>query len=314
MKPTDDMPSMRQLRYFVALAEAGQYRRAAERMGISQPSLSQQIAALESRLGHRLVERRRGGITLTPAGREMLPHARGILNGASEMVALAQTLNSGVAGTLRLGATPTIGPYMLPAVLRRLHETHPGIKLMARDGPPRDMIEDLLAGRCDLVVTQLPLVAADLAQRRLYREPLMLAVARDHPLAARTHVTTGDLAGLDMLSLGPAFALHGQIAALCRDAEARLVGEYEGTSLDALRQMVAMNMGATLLPALYLRSELPDDDGDVVAVPFRSSLTRTVGVAWRRSLGRPRLITQFLDAADHVVGTAYRDRVVRDRG
>ena len=314
MTVSADPPSMRQLRYFVALADMGQYRRAAERMGISQPSLSLQIAALEDRLGHRLVERRRGGIVLTPAGREILLRARDILNRADEMVALAQSLDSGVAGTLRLGASPTIGPYMLPRVVRHLHEVHPGLKLVARDGAPRDMIDDLLAGRCDLVVTQLPLPNSDLALRKLYREPLLLAVARDHPLAQFEKVSKRDLAGIDVLSLGPAYALHGQIAALCRDADARLLSEYEGTSLDALRQMVAMNMGATLLPALYIRSELRDDDADVVAIPFRQQVTRSVGVAWRRSLGRQRLIDQFLDAADTVVSTVYKGRVVQDRG
>ncbi|MCM2561053.1 hydrogen peroxide-inducible genes activator [Lutimaribacter sp. EGI FJ00015] len=309
-----DLPSMRQLRYFVTLADNGQYRRAAERLGISQPSLSLQIAALENRVGQRLVERRRGGLVLTPAGREILPRARDILAQAEDLAALARSLDAGVTGTLRLGATPTIGPYMLPGILRHLHETHPELKLLARDGPPRDMIEDLLAGAHDLVVTQLPLAAADLSLRPLYREPLFLAVARDHALAARARVGTADLAGLDMLSLGPAHALHGQITRLCRDTGARLRSEYEGTSLDALRQMVAMNMGATLLPALYLRSEMPAHDTDVVAVPFHPVMTRTVGVAWRRSLGHPRLIARFLEAADAVVADAYKGLVVQMRG
>jgi LysR family hydrogen peroxide-inducible transcriptional activator len=314
MATPPDLPSIRQLRYFVALADSGQYRRAAERMGISQPSLSLQISALEALLATRLVERRRGGIILTPAGREVLLRARAILSQAEDLMGSAQSLSQGMAGTLRLGSTPTIGPYMLPPVVQHLHATHPGLKLVARDGPPRDMIEDLLAGQHDMIVTQFPVSAGDLPLRRLYREPLLLAVARDHPLAGRDAVTPADLAGLDMLSLSPAYALHAEVAALCRDAGARLRTEYEGTSLDALRQMVAMNMGATLLPALYVRSEVARADGDVVAVPFRVGLYRTVGVAWRRSLGKPRLIEQFLAAADHVVATSYKGRVVQDRG
>lgn len=309
-----ELPSMRQLRYFVALADAGQYRRAAERMGISQPSLSLQIAALEERLLLRLIERRRTGIVLTPAGRDVLVRARAILTQAEEMMAQAQSLTSGVTGTLRLAATPTIGPYMLPAVVRHLHESYPGLRLIARDGPPRDMVEDLLAGQHDLILTQLPLSAGDLTLRRLYREPLFLAVARDHPLALRQQVTRDDLAGLDLLSLSPGYALQDTVATLARDTGARLQTEYEGTSLDALRQMVAMNMGATLLPALYIRSEVAGADPDVVALPFRGGLTRMVGVAWRRSLGRPRLIDRFLEAADHVVATAYQGRVIQDRG
>lgn len=309
-----DLPSMRQLRYFVALADSGQYRRAAEKIGISQPSLSLQISALEEVLRLRLVERRRGGIILTPGGREVLRHAREILSRTEDMTSLARSLQSGMSGTLRLGSTPTIGPYMLPGVVKYLHEAHPDLKLAARDGPPRDVVEDLLAGRHDVIVTQLPLAAADLSVRRLYREPLLLAVAADHPLAAKEKLDHADLSGVDLLALDPSFALHGQVAALCRDTGARMRGEYEGTSLDALRQMVAMNMGATLLPALYARSELSHSDGDVVAVPFRARLYRTVGAAWRRSLGRPRLIEQFLAAADHVVASAYKGRVLQDRG
>lgn len=220
-----DLPSMRQLRYFVALVDAGQYRRAAERMGISQPSLSLQIAALEERLSLRLIERRRTGIVLTPAGREVLVRARAILTQAEEMMAQAQSLTSGVTGTLRLAATPTIGPYMLPAVVRHLHESYPGLRLIARDGPPRDMVEDLLAGQDDLILTQLPLSAGDLILRRLYREPLFLAVARDHPLASRQQVTGDDLTGLDLLSLSPGYGLHETVATLARDTGARLQSE-----------------------------------------------------------------------------------------
>ncbi|MFD1511078.1 hydrogen peroxide-inducible genes activator [Lacimonas salitolerans] len=314
MPTPPDLPSMRQLRYFVALADAGQYRRAAERMGISQPSLSLQISALEERLALRLVERRRGGTLLTPAGREVLSRARLILSQTEDLVAQAHSLTAGVTGTLRLASTPTIGPYMLPAVVRHLHETHPGLRLIARDGPPREVVEDLLAGQHDLIVTQLPLAAGDLSLRRLYREPLFLAVARDHPLASRAQIGRDDLAGLDLLSLNPGYGLHDVIATLARDTGARLQSEYEGTSLDALRQMVAMNMGATLLPALYIRSEVAGADADVVAVPFRGGMTRMVGVAWRRSLGKPRLIDQFLAAADDVVATAYKGRVIQDRG
>ena len=234
---------------------------------------------------------------------------RQILSEVEALADLSHSLEEGLSGTLRLGTTPTIGPYFLPSLVQHLHANFPELKLVIRDGAPRDLLDDLLTGRHDLVLTQLPVTSDELVARRLYREPLFLAVARDHPLAMRDRVAPEDLAGHDMLSLSPAYALHGQIAALCRDVGAHLRSDYEGTSLDALRQMVAMNMGTTLLPALYLRSEVPQADPDVIAVGFRGGLYRGVGLVWRRATGKPKLLDRFAAAAEEVVTRSFADRV-----
>lgn len=298
-------PTLRQLRYFVALSEAGQYLRAARRLGISQPSLSLQIGLLEEIVGVPLVERRRNGLIFTPQGRHVLDHARRVLSAVDDLVRQSDPLRAGLAGTLRLGSTPTIGPYLLPRVLRRLHASYPNLRLVVRDGAPRDLTEDLVAGVHDMILTQLPVSTEALSVRPLLREPLFLAVARGHPLAGRTRVEAADLAGQDMLSLSPAYALYGQTAALCRDVGTRLREEFEGTSLDALRQMVAMDMGLTLLPALYIRSEVQDPDGDVAIVPLKGGYHRTVGLAWRKATGRPGAFTLFGDVIAEVVRNEF---------
>ena len=298
---TPELPTTRQLLYFVALAEAGQYRRAAQRLGLSQPSLSQQIAGLEGLLGLKLVERGRRGIVLTPGGREVLDKARYVLDGLEGLVDLSASLRDGVSGTLRVGSTSSIGPYVLPRLLSQLHRDHPDLKLMARDGPPRDLLEDLQAGVHDLILTHLPLRSDDLIETPLYREPLLLAVARDHVLAGRESVKLNELAGESVLSLSPSYALYAQVARICRDAGARLRDDYEGTSLDALRQMVAMNMGVAFLPSLYVLSEIPDEEGDVAVVPVQGGLYRSVGLAWRQETGKSRMLLRVAGVATEIV-------------
>ena len=306
---SNNLPTIRQLRYFVTLAQTGQYRRAAEQLGLSQPSLSQQIAALEDVLGMRLVERGRRGAQLTSGGREVLKRAQKVLDEVEGLMETANVIGRGGVGTLHLGATVTIGPYFLPRFLRHLHDVQPNLKLVARDGLPRDLLEELLSGTHDLVLTQLPVAVADFNIMPLYREPMLLAVARDHPLAKHKQIAHEDLRGQDVLTLGAKLTVHAPLTQLCADVGARLRDDYIGTSLDALRQMVAMNMGVTFLPALYAQSEVPKTDGDVVLIPVRGGLYRRVGLVWRKSSGKPRLIGQFAEVAKDVVRDVFARQV-----
>jgi len=277
-------PTLRQLRYLIALAEQSHFGRAAGRLGISQPSLSLQIGNLEDLLGLRLVERGRGPVTLTPAGREVVARARRVRDEVQGIVDLAATMGAGLVGTLRLGTTPTIGPYLLPSVVARLHADYPDLRLYVRESAPRPLRDALLAGEHDLILTQLPEPGGDLVNHRLFREPLTLALPADHPLAGEETLEPSQIAGMSILGLSPAYALHDQIAALCRDHGAELVRDYEGTSLDALRAMVGMGMGAAFLPRLYVASELAPRDEGVVAIPFKGArVTRTLGLVWRRA-------------------------------
>jgi LysR family hydrogen peroxide-inducible transcriptional activator len=303
---SDDI-TLRQLRYFLALAETGHYRKAAERVGVSQPSLSQQILRLEGALGLSLVERGARGAILTPAGREVLAQGRRVIDEAEALGALAQASRTGGAGTIRLGASPTLGPYFLPHVVGQLRRDHPGIKLVIRDAPPLVLQEELLEGRHDLILAQLPVRSGDLTVARLFREPLKLAVAQDHPLAGQGKVTDGDLVGLDILALPPGYPLHSQIATLCEEVGAQLRQEYEGSSLDALRQMTALGMGASFLPALYAGSEVRPETGDVALLRFRNDrFMRSVGLAWRRRAAQGALIDRVTAVIRSVAQTRFK--------
>jgi LysR family hydrogen peroxide-inducible transcriptional activator len=289
--------TLRQLRYLVALEETHHFREAAESCGISQPSLSVQIKTLEDALDQTLVERGRGPVRLTMAGREVARRGREMLDAAQGILDLSVTLKSGLAGTIRMGTSATLGPYLMPHVVGDLHRSHPDLRLYIREAAPRDLMRQLNDGGQDLILTQLPVTGAALNVARLFREPLLVAMPADHPLSKKEGLDNEDLAGETVLSLSPAYTLHDQISALCAETGAHLSRDYEGTSLDALRQMAAMGMGLTFLPALYVRSEIDARPaGDVVTRPFRGKrFSRSVGLVWRKNSGAAPAFDRLAD-------------------
>lgn len=280
------MPNIRQLEYLVAVAETRNFRRAAERCETTQPTLSEQLKALESRLGATLIERTRARVVPTPLGAQVVEIARRILADAREIEALTASGGTELTGVLRLGLPPTIGPYLLPAVIPELHRAFPGLKLYVREELPIELPAALAEGRHDLVLTLLPVKSSQFVTEPLFREPLHLTVAADHDLTRLQAAKRADLAGLDILTLGKGHQLHDAVNAFCEGLDARLRLDYEGTSLDTLREMVAMGLGVTFLPGLYVRAVVTDDPS-VKVVPFTDrSLYRTVGLMWRRSSPR----------------------------
>jgi LysR family hydrogen peroxide-inducible transcriptional activator len=195
--------TLRQLRYLVALEETHHFREAAESCGISQPSLSVQIKTLEDALDQTLVERGRGPVRLTMAGREVARRGREMLDAAQGILDLSVTLKSGLAGTIRMGTSATLGPYLMPYVVRDLHKSHPDLRLYIREAAPRDLMRQLNEGAQDLILTQLPVAGAAFHVARLFREPLLVAMPADHPLSAKDNLDNEDLAGQTVLSLSP---------------------------------------------------------------------------------------------------------------
>jgi LysR family transcriptional regulator, hydrogen peroxide-inducible genes activator len=274
----------RQLSYFVALAETGLFTRAAERMGVSQPSLSEQVRALEAAIGAPLIERGSTPI-LTPLGREVLARASAILLAVRDLEEIRAAHSDGMTGTIRLGVSPTLGAYILPALVARLHREYPALRVHVREGLPDLLAEGLAKGEHDVVLAQLPMPGAFHVER-LFREPLFLAMAADHPLHRKLQIEKEDLAGLPLLTLLPGYRLTEQVLAIAADTGAVLLRDYEGTSLDAVRQMAGMGVGLALLPQLYVRQEIREGD-DVVARPFAGGrYYREIGLMWRAGAGR----------------------------
>lgn len=296
--------TLKQLRYLVALADFEHFRHAAESCGISQPSFSVQLQNLEGILGARLVERSRRGVFFTPLGREVVARARRVVFEAQSIQDYTIAAVQGLTGTIRLGVNATLGPYLLPRVLAALHREHPDTKLYIRESKPTSLETELGTGVHDVILAQPPVHNADFDSAPLFTEPVFLAVSAGHPLAGRTHVSVADLKGLPVLSLTPEYHLHDQVHSLCETFGARLIRDYEGTSLDALRQMVAMDMGTTFLPALYAQSEI-SELGDVVTVPLKGRrISRSIGLVWRNGAGKS---SGYVDLARFIRGVVQND-------
>ncbi|GEQ99835.1 hyaluronan synthase [Iodidimonas gelatinilytica] len=276
-------PSLRQIRYFLEVAKAGSYRRAAARIGVSQPTLTAQIAALEDILGCVLLERMKTGAVPTPLGRDLIGLAQTLVHEMDLFTQKARSGSLGVVGTHRLGVPPTLGPYLLPEVIGAVHEAYPDLQLYVREDGPRDLEAQLLEGHYDLILTQFPLTASDITTDILFDEPLILTASGDHPLSLLDQVTPEHLHGQKLLALEDRYRFFDQVQELAHRFHARLLREYEGTSLDTLRHMVGMNMGLGFLPALYVRSEITPRK-DVQILPLSEvPAYRTIALAWRPS-------------------------------
>jgi LysR family hydrogen peroxide-inducible transcriptional activator len=289
--------TLRQLHYFVAVSENGSFRRAADQLGVTQPTLTAQIAVLEQGLGVQIFERSRAGTRLTAAGRELMPSARRVLEEAQGLDDLAHSLAGGYVGTYRLGVAPTIGPYLLPYILPQIHAIYAGLKLYVREATPSILETEIKNGSHDLILTSLPVLARDLVTEPLFREPLKLVMSLEHDLANKKRIGPHDLRGQEVLVMGEQHLFHRQIVTLCERLHANVRRDYEGTSLDTLRHMVVMGMGIAFLPALYVRSEIRDREGLRVTDVEGAKMYRSHALAWRSNAPGRKL---FHDLADDI--------------
>jgi LysR family hydrogen peroxide-inducible transcriptional activator len=280
------MPTVQQLRYLVAVADTLHFRRAAEICNVTQPTLSAQLRQLELRLGIVLVERNRSRVLMTAVGADIAERARRVLREVEDIRQAARHGRAPLTGTLRAGVVQSLGSYLFPLIAPELHASYPGLKLYIREGLPDPLLRQLETGALDFLFYPLPLDRADIETVAIFDEPLIVVTPRDHPLAAKAEVARSDLKGETLLTLEAGHRLYEQLSALAQEFEAHVSHDYEGTSLDTLRQMVAMGMGVSLLPALYVRSEVARESL-VVARPIAGvPPSRVVGIAWRRGTAR----------------------------
>jgi LysR family hydrogen peroxide-inducible transcriptional activator len=207
-------PTLRQLRYFVALAETRHFGQAALHCHVTQPALSMQIKDLERELGARLIERAPRGALLTPAGIEVARRARAILQSARDLADVARQHADVLSGALRVGVIPTIGPYLLPSVLPRLHKAFPNLQLSVRETQTSVLARELLAGSLDLLILALPLAEPDIEQLPLFDDVFALALPARHPLGACASVAQADLGGEHLLLLEEGHCLRDQTLAV----------------------------------------------------------------------------------------------------
>jgi LysR family transcriptional regulator, hydrogen peroxide-inducible genes activator len=275
--------SLKQLRYYLVAAKHKSLRQASRELQISQPSLSAQLKGLEDSLGVSLFERSRGGVLLTPVGRELVSGAHHAVNAAESIVEAANFVKNGPSGTFRLGASPSMGPYCLPRVLPSIHKKFKGIKFFVREEVPALLYEGLLSGKYDLILTTLPIDDPTITVTNLFREPIYLVVNTEHKLAKGKSIKARQLAGLEVLTIEEHHLFYSQVENLCKKFNAKLLRDYEGTSLDSIRQMVQMSMGVAFLPALYLRSEIKSGDNLYILKIEGESIYRDNVLCWRNT-------------------------------
>ncbi len=309
METTEGL-SLKQIQYFSAVAEYGSFRQASARLNITQPTLSNQVAAMEKTLGLQLFERSRKGINPTPEGRELLISARRVLEEAQGFTNQAALLSGGGMGTYRLGVTPTLGPYLLPHLLGPIHARYTDLKLYVREDAPSDLESGLINGQHDLILTTQPVMSTDLVVSPLLREPLKLALAQDHRLGNKPRINRMDLLGEPVLTISEHHLFHRQITELCEKVGAVVRRDYEGTSLDTLRQMVVMGMGIAFLPALYVKSEIRDSSELRVTDVEGINVVRNHALVWRNISPARNFYRELADQIRETVESTLSDVVM----
>jgi LysR family hydrogen peroxide-inducible transcriptional activator len=249
------VPSLRQLQYLVALDDHRHFGRAAFAVHVSQPTLSQQLRTLEARLDASLIDRSGQDVQLTPLGRDIAARARGILVQVGDLTDLARRASKGIAGTLRFGITPTLGPYLMPAIVAGLHRQQPDLRLHIREGIPDDQVREVMRGALDMMLAPMPVDASGIVIEPLFSERLFVVAPPDHPLAGQRDVPPSALKGAGFLTLDRRHHYHRQTRDICDELGAHILHDYEGTSLDSIRQMVGSGIGLALLPERYLATE-----------------------------------------------------------
>ncbi len=290
-------PSLRQLEYVVAVHDLRHFGRAARHCHVSQPTLSVQVSLVEEGLGTPLFERTSSQVVPTPAGEKLAKGSRLLLASLDDLLIDLSAQDSMLGGTIRLGTPPTFGPYFLPRLLPRLHEDHPGLQIYVREDSPAALEEAVADGSLDCGLGPSP-ERPGLTFRRIGRETIYLGIPAEHPLATRKTVKLSMLRGEKLLALGRGHRLLENVRHLAQASGAHIVDDFEGTSLDAIRQMVSIGMGMSLFPELYARAEFRNTE-DVKLLELEDwDERRDVGFYWRESSGRIRHYLTLADAAD----------------
>lgn len=285
--------NLRDLKYLVALADHKHFGRAAAASFVSQPTLSTQIRKLEDELGVPLVERAPRKVMLTPAGRDIAERARRVIAEVEQMKEAARRSQDPEAGTVRLGLFPTLGPYLLPHVVPRIRERFPRLELLLVEEKSDVILAHLREGRLDAGLLALPVHDEQLHAEFLFEEPFLLAVPETHPLAKKDSLALKDLAHERLLLLEDGHCLRDQALDVCELAGTGERSGFQATSLETLRQMVAANVGVTLLPTLAVKPPVARSE-NIHLLGFRDSKpSRQIAMVWRRSSAMADFLQQF---------------------
>ncbi|MCB1774853.1 MAG: LysR family transcriptional regulator [Gammaproteobacteria bacterium] len=294
--------TLNELRYIVAVARERHFGRAAEACFISQPTLSVAVKKLEDELGISLFERRKGEVSITPIGEQVVSQAQRVLEEAGNIRRIARQGQDQLDGPLRLGAIYTIGPYLLPQLIPELAQRAPKMPLMIKESYTSDLAEKLRRGELDVIILSLPFDEPGILTLPLYREPFVLLLPSSHPLTQQEEVEVTELGHEDVLLLGAGHCFRDQVLEACPDCMPRRsidggpVQSLEGGSLETIRYMVASGLGVTILPCSAAGAERFSQRLLKIRRFKGKSPSRVVALAWRKSFPRPDAVTALRDA------------------
>ena len=289
------MVSLRQLRYLESLAESRHFGHAAEACAVSQPALSMQIKELEDELKVSLVERRKSGIELTEQGEEVARRARAILASVRDLLDYAKHQAGVLSGVLRLGAIPSIAPYLLPAALPELQRRFPALNLQLRETVTSNLVHELVSGDLDLILVALPIEEPDIETLYLFDDRFVLATKATARNQRLRHASAEMLAHSRLLLLEEGHCLRDQALSYCHMVTPETRESFGASSLATIVQMVANGYGVTLLPEMAIASEI-HSGGDIRLLRFGApEPKREIGLAWRKSWPRKNDFMQFAE-------------------
>jgi len=304
-------PTLRQLEYFVEVAERDAFGQAAAALNVTQPSLSKQIAVLEADLGLTLFERTSRSVRLTRAGSALLADARAVLNQAQAFRTHAQKLAAASADRLLAGVLPSIGAYFIPRLTERLQPRLPGLTLSLIEGGSHDLLARLEAGELDFVIASRSQLSG-FEVRPLFEETLWICSAPDDVLMKDdTPVPLSALKERKLLTLSPEFHLRTIVQQLAAQAGAEISADYRGASLDAIRLMASSGDGVAILPSLYALSEAIRDPRFKVRRIDHPSAIHPVFLYWRKTSGPAAIFELLGDAMIEEKRAIRRERVER---
>ncbi|MFJ2948208.1 MULTISPECIES: LysR substrate-binding domain-containing protein [Streptomyces] len=280
-------PSLAQLRAFAAVAEHLHFRDAAGAIGMSQPALSGAVSALEETLGVTLVERTTRKVLLSPAGERLAARAKAVLAEVGALMEEADALRAPFTGVLRLGVIPTVAPYLLPTVLRLVHDRYPRLDLQVHEEQTANLLDGLAGGRLDLLLLAVPLRVPGVTELPLFDEDFVLVTPLEHELGGRVGVPRAVLRELNLLLLDEGHCLRDQALDICREAgRAGVPATTTAAGLSTLVQLVAGGLGVTLLPRTAVRVETARSVGLLTASFAEPAPSRRVALAMRTGAAR----------------------------
>jgi LysR family transcriptional regulator, hydrogen peroxide-inducible genes activator len=299
------MVTLRQLRYLEALAETHHFGHAAEACAVSQPALSMQIKELEDELELGLVERRKSGVAFTERGEEVARRARTILASVRDLLDYAQHRGGVLSGPLKLGAIPSIAPYLLPAALPELQRRFPALNLQLRETITETLVHELVTGDLDLILIALPIEHPEVETLRLFDDKFILAMQATRANKRMRCATPSMLAQERLLLLEEGHCLRDQALSFCRLVTPEARESFGASSLATIVQMVANGYGVTLLPEMAIANEVQHGNAIHLMRFTGPEPKREIGLAWRKTSPRKADFAQFAqllkDVAPHAV-------------